>query len=340
MRTACRVVPTPATVPSVCHMSAFADDVLLVSEGTWRSHGDRIGGVAPDLEVVVCGDDPLPQDVLDRVTLAFFSADTWPDHSRGIIVSILKSPRLRWLQTFSAGVDSPFFVDLMSRGVRLTTASGATASPIAQTAIMYMLALSRDLRSWMRAQDAREWRRHDFDELEGSSLAVVGMGPIGREIARLASALGMHVEAVRRTPTDTDPWPVRGMDSLDEVLSRSRWVACALPLNDDTRGIFDARRFALMPNGSYFVNVGRGELVDEEALLAALQSGHLAGAGLDVFAVEPLPADSPLWSMDNVIVTPHNSGSSTSTGGRSTDIFFDNLARLASGQPLVNEASL
>lgn len=311
-----------------------------MSDVVWRNHGHRISNAASGLEVVVYdGDEPLPQDVLDRVTLAFFSSDTWPDRSRGIVLSILKSPRLRWLQTFSAGVDSPFFVDLMQRGVRLTTASGATASPIAQTAIMYMLALSRDLRSWMRAQDDREWRRHTFDELDGASLAVVGMGPIGREIARLGAALGMHVEAVRRTPVDTDPWPVHGMDALDDVLSRSRWVACALPLNDDTRGIFDARRFALMQKGSFFVNVGRGELVDEHALVEALESGHLGGAGLDVFAVEPLPADSPLWSMHNVIVTPHNSGSTTSTGARSTEIFLENLARLASGRLLVNEAS-
>lgn len=322
-------------------MSGLAGDVLLVSDTIWNTHRDRITALAPDLEVVVYeGDEPLGSDVLDRVTLAFFSSDTWPDRSRGIVLSILKSPRLRWLQTFSAGVDSPFFVELMERGVRLCTASGATASPIAQTAIMYMLALSRDLRSWMRAQDEREWRRHTYDELDGASLAVVGMGPIGREIARLGAALGMHVEAVRRTPSTGDPWPVHGMDQLDAVLSRSAWVACALPLNDDTRGIFDARRFALMQRGARFVNVGRGELVDEPALVEALRSGHLAGAGLDVFAVEPLPAESPLWSMPNVIVTPHNSGSTTSTAGRATEIFFENLARLAGGEPLVNEASL
>ena len=322
-------------------MSGLANDVLLVSDTVWRDHGTQISEIAPDLEVVVYeGDEPIDDERLAAVTLAFFSSDTWPDRSRGIVVSILKSPHLRWLQTFSAGVDSPFFVDLMRKGVRLTTASGATASPIAQTAIMYMLALSRDLRSWMRAQDAREWSRHTFDELDGASLAVVGMGPIGREIARLAAALGMRVEAVRRTPTGDDPWPVHGMDALDGVLARSRWVACALPLNDDTRGIFDARRFALMPEGAYFVNVGRGELVDEDALVSALKSGHLGGAGLDVFAVEPLPAESPLWAMDNVIVTPHNSGSTTSTGGRSVGIFLDNLARLAEGRPLVNEATL
>lgn len=316
-------------------------DALLVSDTVWSVAGDRITRIAPGLEVVLYeGDEPLDDETLSRVTLAYFSADTWPDRARGIVLSILKAPNLRWLQTFSAGIDSPFFGDLMARGVRLTTASGATASPIAQTVVMYMLALSRDLRSWMRAQDRREWSRHTFDELDGSSLAVVGMGPIGLEIARLGAALGMHVEGVRRSPRGDEPCPTFPMDELDAVLARSRWIACALPLTDDTRGLFDARRFALMPAGSRFMNVGRGELVDEDALVAALASGHLAGAGLDVFATEPLPAASPLWTMENVIVTPHNSGTSTSTAGRATAIFLENLGHWVDGEPLVNEASL
>lgn len=313
-------------------------DALLVSDTVWTHLGAEITRIAPGLEVILYeGTEPLDDAALSRVTLAFFSADTWPDRSRGIVLSILKAPNLRWLQTFSAGVDSPFFIDLMNRGVRLSTASGATASPIAQTVVMYMLALSRDLRGWMRAQDAREWTRHTFDELDGSSLAVVGMGPIGLEIARLGAALGMSVEGVRRTPTGDEPCPTFPMEDLDAVLSRARWIACALPLTDDTRGLFDARRFALMPAGARFMNVGRGELVDEDALVAALTSGHLAGAGLDVFAVEPLPEPSPLWSMDNVIITPHNSGTSTSTAGRSMAIFLENLAHWVADEPLVNE---
>lgn len=316
-------------------------DALLVSDTVWHGIGAEIRRLAPDLEVILYeGDQPLDDETLARVTLAFFSADTWPDRSRGIVLSILKAPQLKWLQTFSAGIDSPFFGDLMARGVRLTTASGATASPIAQTVVMYMLALSRDLRTWMRAQDKREWERHSFDELDGSSLAVVGMGPIGLEIARLGTALGMHVEGVRRRPVGDEPCTTHAMSDLDEVLARSQWVACALPLTDDTRGLFDARRFGLMPRGARFMNVGRGELVDEEALIGALESGHLAGAGLDVFATEPLAATSPLWGMDNVIVTPHNSGTSTSTAGRATAIFLDNLGRWVRGESLVNEARL
>lgn len=313
-------------------------DALLVSDAVWHHFGDEITRIAPGLEVILYeGSEPLGDAVLSRVTLAFFSEDTWPDRSRGIVLSILKSPNLRWLQTFSAGVDSPFFIDLMNRGVRLSTASGATASPIAQTVVMYMLALSRDLRRWMRAQEMSRWSRHTFDELDGSSLAVVGMGPIGLEIARLGAALGMSVEGVRRTPTGDEPCPTFPMEDLDSVLSRAQWVACALPLTDDTRGLFGERRFALMPAGARFMNVGRGELVDEDALVSALVSGHLAGAGLDVFAVEPLPETSPLWSMDNVIITPHNSGTSTSTTGRSMSIFLDNLARWVAGEELTNE---
>ena len=314
-------------------------DALLVSDTVWSVVGPEISRIAPDLEVILYeGTEPLDDATLARVTLAFFSADTWPERSRGIVLSILKAPNLEWLQTFSAGVDSPFFVDLMNRGVRLSTASGATASPIAQTVVLYMLALSRDLRGWMRAQDGREWRRHTFDELDGASLAVVGMGPIGLEIARLGTALGMHVEGVRRTPSGDEPCPTRPMSELDAVISRAQWIACALPLTEDTRGLFDARRFSLMPAGARFMNVGRGELVDEDALVAALSSGHLAGAGLDVFAVEPLPSESPLWAMDNVIITPHNSGTSTSTAGRSTAIFLENLGHWVAGEPLVNEA--
>lgn len=328
-------------MPRVCGVTTGDGHVLLVSDTIWNAHRERISDIAPGLGVRIYeGDQPLSDSDLADVTLAYFSSDTWPDRSRGIVLSILKSPRLQWMQTFSAGVDNDFFVQMMHKGVRLSTASGATALPIAQTAVMYMLALSRDLKSWMRAQDAHQWSRHTIEELTGATLAVLGMGPIGEEIARLGGALGMEVTAIRRTPTGAEPCPTFGFDSLDDVLRRSQWIACALPLTADTRNMFDARRFALMPRGARFINVGRGELVVEDDLIAALQSGHLGGAGLDVFAVEPLPADSPLWDMPNVIVTPHNSGSSTQHGMRATEIFLENLEHFMRGEPLRNEASL
>ena len=321
--------------------TAGSDIVLLVSDNVWQREGTNITSFAPGLTPIIYeGDEPIADDVLADVNVAFFSSDVWPERSRGMVLSIMKSTNVKWLHTFSAGVDSPFFIQLMENGVRLSNSSGATASPIAQTAILYMLALSRNARAWFRHQDKREWQRHSFDELDGSRLAVIGLGPIGLEIARLGVALNMEVEGIRRTPQGNEPCPTYGFDALNEVLGGADWVACALPLTPDTKDLFDDERFAAFKAGARFINVGRGELVSEPALIAALQSGHLAGAGLDVFATEPLPEDSPLWNFDNVIVTPHSSGASSTSGLRAEKIFVENLRRYINGEPLRNEVNL
>jgi phosphoglycerate dehydrogenase-like enzyme len=321
--------------------TAGSDIVLLVSDNVWQRQGTNITSFAPGITPIIYeGDDPIVDDVLTNVNVAFFSSDVWPERSRGMVLSIMKSTNVKWMHTFSAGVDSPFFIQLMENGVRLTNSSGATASPIAQTAILYMLSLSRNTRAWFRHQEKHEWERHEFDELDGSRLAVVGLGPIGLEIARLGVALNMEVEGIRRTPQGNEPCPTYGFDSLNEVLGRADWVACALPLTPDTKDLFDDARFAAFKKGSRFINVGRGELVSEPALIAALQSGHLAGAGLDVFATEPLPADSPLWDFDNVIVSPHSSGGSTTSGLRAEKIFVENLRRYINNESMLNEVNL
>lgn len=313
---------------------------VLVSDNVWEARGDAIRQLVPGVVPVVYeGDEPIADSLLSRVTAAFLSQDTWPERIRGISLSILKAPSLSWLHSFSAGVDSPFFVQLMERGVTVTTSSGASSTPIAHTVMLYILALSRDLRAWMRKQDKREWRQHSLVEIEGSRLAVIGMGPIGVEVARLGVQFGMEVEAIRRTPDGDEPCPTHSFSSIGDVLGRADWVVLALPLTKETRGMFDAEMISRIKPGARFINVGRGELVDESALVGALESGHLAGAGLDVFEVEPLPADSPLWAMDNVIVTPHNSSTTGSAGARSTDIFLDNLGRFAAGTPLRNIAT-
>lgn len=311
--------------------------MLLISDNVWAERAADISSIAPGIVPVIYeGNDPIEPSVLSTVDVCYLSADTWPDRIRGISLSIMSAPALKWLQTFSAGVDSPFFVDLMNRGVTLTNASGASSTPIAHTVMLYILALSRDLRSWMRKQDRREWSQHPLVEIEGGRLAVIGMGPIGTEIARLGVAFGMTVEGVRRTPTGDEPCPTVSFDRLGDVLGRADWVAIALPLTGDTRRLFDATTLASVKPGARILNVGRGELVDETALVDALRSGHIAGAALDVFETEPLPEDSPLWGMDNVIVTPHNSGTTGSSGARATEIFLDNLARYVAGQPLRN----
>ena len=314
---------------------------LLVSDNVWARHGDAIRSISHGVTPIIYeGNEILSDEIIPTINTVFYSSDLWPERSRGFVLSILKATSVKWMHTFSAGVDSPFFVQLMERGIRLTNSSGATASPIAQTTVLYMLALSRNVRAWFQHQEKHEWTRHEFAELDGARLAVIGMGPIGIETARLGVALNMNVEAIRRTPNGTEPCPTFAFNQLSRVLAHADWVAVALPLTDDTRQIFNAETFAIMKPGASFINVGRGELVDEDSLVAALQSGHLAGAALDVFATEPLPPDSPLWDMDNVIITPHSSSASVHSGLRSEDIFLKNLARYVAGEPMVNEVHL
>ena len=321
--------------------TAGKDIVMLISDNVWSRHADHIRAIVPGITPVIYeGDEVIADDVLDTINVAFFSSDLWPERSRGMVLSIIKAPNLKWMHTFSAGVDSPFFIQLMERGVRLTNSSGAAASPIAQTAILYMLALSRNVRAWFEHQNKREWQRHPFVELDGSRLAVIGMGPIGEEIARLGVALNMTVEGIRRTPTGNEPCPTFPFSELHNVLGRADWVVLALPLTPDTAQLFNAELFGHMVLGAHFVNIGRGELVDEDALIGALRSGHIAGAALDVFATEPLPEDSPLWEMDNVIITPHSSGASELSAHRSEDVFIENLPLFLSGDAMKNEIRL
>ncbi|CAB4603911.1 unannotated protein [freshwater metagenome] len=320
--------------------SSSTAPLLLISDNVWARQGERITAIAPGVRpLIYSGEEPFPNDVLAEVDIAFFSSDVWPERSRGMVLSIMNCSSMKWMHTFSAGVDSPFFIQVMERGVTLTNSTGATASPIAQTAILYMLALSRNVRAWFQHQDKHEWQRHEFVELDGARLAVIGMGPIGEEVARLGVALNMQVEAIRRTPTGNEPCPTYAFSELSAVLGRADWVVVALPLTPDTASLFNATTFASMKPGVHFVNVGRGELVDESALIAALQSHHVAGAALDVFATEPLPTESPLWDMPNVIITPHSSGGSAQSGLRSEDIFVENFAKYMQGEPMRNKVN-
>jgi phosphoglycerate dehydrogenase-like enzyme len=318
-----------------------AAPVLLISDTVWERRAAEILAIAPNTQpIIYVGDEPVADELLPTIDIAFFSSDVWPDRPRGLVISILKATHLKWMHTFSAGVDSPFFIDLIKKGVTLTNSSGAAASPIAQTAILYMLALSRNVRAWFEHQDNKEWERHEFTELDGARLAVIGMGPIGVEIARLGAALNMDVEGIRRTPKGNEPCPTFSFDQLSKVLGRADWVALALPLTPDTQNLFDQQQFAHMKPGAHFINVGRGELVDETALINALNSQHLAGAALDVFATEPLPEDSPLWSMKNVLITPHSSGASVKSGLRAEELFVRNFALFVQNEQMHNVVTI
>ena len=322
---------------------------LLCGPEFLRRYGERVVALAretgAELEPVALPADPaarLDRGVTERVELAYFSGDVHPTWSGAFFAAAFSAEKLRWMHCFNAGTDHPVFARLLERGVRLTNSPGASAVPIAHSAIAGLLALARRLPHFGAAQREHRWLEAGAvappPDLAGQTLVIVGLGGIGGEIARLARALGMRVIGVRRsaargavTADDLVP-PAR----LREVLPRADWLALACPLTDETCGWIDADALALLPDGAHVINVARGEIVDERALVAELGAGRIAGAYLDVFEVEPLPPDSPLWSLPNVIVTPHAAALSAGNQARQAEIFLANLARWARGEALAN----
>lgn len=325
---------------------------LLLSHRFHAAYGkDVLAAAARDgvkLELLVLPADPqarMPESDCARVESAFFSEDVYPDFSRQFFSAARKAPGLKWLHVFNAGVDHPIYSEMLARGIRLTTSSGSTAGPIAQTAIAGLLLLARNFPHWLDGQ-----RRHEWNPMRGSALPrdlagqtalIVGLGKIGNEIARLARALGLHVIGIRRHGKQAGDHvdELHAPESLIALLPRTDWLIIACPLTPETRGMINAELLARLPEGARVINIARGEIVDEAALIAALRSGYLAGAYLDVFEKEPLPSDSPLWDMPNVLVSPHNSAAASGNAVRVNAIFLENLKRWSRGEPLVNEVA-
>ena len=248
-----------------------------------------------------------------------------------------RAPNLRWFHTFSAGADHPVFRAFLDRGVRLTTSAGSSALPIAHSVVMHLLSMCRNVRRYEADQLAHRWQPVDNVDLEGRVVGVIGMGSIGSEVARLVQQFGMQAIGTRRNPTGDEPCQIWHPDRLPELLAVVDDLVLAAPLTEETRQMIGAPQLALLRPGAHLVNVGRGELIDESALVAALASGQVGAAALDVFATEPLPADSPLWDMPNVTITPHAAGETTLSRRRADEMFTENLRRYAAGEPLRNE---
>jgi phosphoglycerate dehydrogenase-like enzyme len=252
--------------------------------------------------------------------------------------------KVRWVQATSAGIGQ--FVKRMGYDRRMpdtvfTTASGVHAQPLAEFALLAMLTFAKGLLGMVRDQQRRHWQRYAGTELAGRTVGIVGVGRIGRRVARLAQAFGMHVLGVKRRPAGVDAAAVHtdelyGPDQLDLVLSRSEYLVLIAPHTDETESVIGAPELATLPRGAVVINIGRGALVDEAALVGALRSGHLGGAALDVFAEEPLPTTSPLWDMPTVLVSPHSGSTSDRENARLTDLFCDNLREFLAGRPLAN----
>jgi phosphoglycerate dehydrogenase-like enzyme len=249
-------------------------------------------------------------------------------------------PRLRWVQATSAGIGGMLErTGLADTDLIFTTASGVHATPLAEFALLGLLYFAKDMPQLAAWQAEKHWQRYTTTQLAGSRALVVGLGRIGREVARLLSAAGVQVYGAGRPGRSYDvPGLARSVssDQLGQVLPDVHALVLTTPLTEETKGLIGAAELELLPRGAVVVNISRGAVIDEEALIAALRSGHLSGAFLDVFAAEPLPDGSPLWEMPNVVVSPHSAATVAAENGLITDLFCDNLQRWLAGQPLRN----
>jgi phosphoglycerate dehydrogenase-like enzyme len=248
--------------------------------------------------------------------------------------------KVRWVHSLSAGVEQVLFPELVDSDVPLTNAKGVFKRSLAEFAVLGILYFSKRVPLLIEQQHAHNWHQFAVDWLPGRTLAVVGYGEIGRECAVLAKSLGLRITATRRRPDLLDADPVLDkpfrLDQLHEMLSEADYVVAAAPLTPETRHMLSEREFKTMKSSAIVINVGRGPVVDEQALIRALQNGEIAGAALDVFEEEPLPKNSPLWDMPNVLISPHCTDRTRDPDWLDLAMqrFVENFHRFVAGQPL------
>ena len=315
---------------------------IAVSDLIAERYGDRIRAAGPDIDLVSPREGGGWSGDTAAVDVAYFSEDFWTNgRYREAIVQLFTLPKLRWFHSFSAGVDNPAFRSLLDRGVILTNSAGSTSRPIAQYVIGMMLRIAKRMDGWADAQRRREWQQIETEELTGKTVGIIGVGQIGGEVARLAQAFGMRVIGCRRRkrrPRNVDE--LVPPERLPDLLAASDFVVLAVPLSGETEHLIGERELQTFRPHAWLINISRGRVVDEPALIRALTENSIGGACLDVFEQEPLPASSELWSLPNVIITPHNSGWSPLNLERGSQLFIDNLDRFVAGRPLRNRVRL
>jgi phosphoglycerate dehydrogenase-like enzyme len=309
---------------------------------------ERIREAAPGARLVTLSVEGLSDGPLDDVEVllrGWLAADAFDR-------LLARAPRLTWVHSASAGVERALTPSARERGVVITNARGVFSRPIAEYVVMMILAISRRLPQLLELQRERTWQPLEGVELRDVTVGIVGLGSIGRAVGVLATAFGCRLIATRRRsgagsdnvspdPDETELGRLRldrvlGPEGLPELLAESDFVVLAAPLTPDTEGMVGDAALATMKRGAWLINVARGRLIDERALLRALREGHIGGAVLDTFAEEPLAESSPFYDLPNVIVTPHTSWSSGRVLDRSVGLFCENLRRFAAGEPLLN----
>jgi len=308
---------------------------------------ERIRAAAPGARIVTLSREGLTDEPVEDVEVllrGWLSSDAFDR-------LVARAPRLNWVHSASAGVERALTPAARERGLVITNARGVFSRPIAEYVLMMILAVSRRLPGLLELQRERTWQPLEGVELRDVTVGIVGLGSIGRAVGALATAFGCRVVAVRRRadagsapPADEESRSfgevlldrVGGPELLPDLLRESDFVVLAAPLTPETQNMMDATALAAMKPGAWLINIARGGLVDERALLSALRDGRIGGAVLDTFRDEPLQPSSPFYDLPNVIVTPHTSWSSSRVLDRSVELFCDNLRRYAAGEPLLN----
>jgi phosphoglycerate dehydrogenase-like enzyme len=292
-------------------------------------HGEAMRGAGPDAEA--------KQAILDSLA----DVEVMVGTNRLAVEYFDAAPNLRWFQAMNAGLERLDRAGILQRGFAVTNGSGLAAAPIAEWCIAAMFALAKQLPTFIRSQERHAWERvRGGVVLEGKTCGIVGLGAIGRETARRARALGMRVVACRRTVEGADPDcdEMLPYSDLHRLLAQSDFVVLCVPLTRETTHLIDAAALKAMKRTASILNIARGDVIDQEALIAALKDGTIASAALDVTTPEPLPPESELWDLPNVIITPHSSGASDRREGTGAALFLENLQRYLGGQPLRNLA--
>ncbi|MFO7906079.1 MAG: D-2-hydroxyacid dehydrogenase [Planctomycetota bacterium] len=296
-------------------------------------HLRRIASVAPEAEIINASQQSIPEDIM--------LADVFCGHAKERPVPwdrVAAQGRLKWIQSSAAGMDHCLAPEVIRSPILVTSASGLFADQVAEQTLALLLGLLRSLPVFFRAAQRKEFVRRPTRDLHETTVGIIGFGGNGRRLAELLAPYRTRILATDCFPVDRPPY-VRQLlppEGLHQVVKQADIVILCVPLTDQTRGMIDRATLETMKPGATLINVARGPVVVEDALVDALESGHLSGAGLDVTEIEPLPPSSRLWDLPNVIITPHVGAQSRRRFDDATDLFCDNLSRYLKGQPLRN----
>jgi D-3-phosphoglycerate dehydrogenase len=297
-----------------------------------QRHYDQIRAAAPGHEVIDAGQERIATELLE--------ADIFCGHAKVPVPwpEVVRRGRLKWIQSSAAGLDHCLTPETIASDIVVTSASGLFADPVAEQTLALTLGLLRGLQTFFRAQQKREFIRRPTRDLTHATVGIVGLGGNGTRLAEVlrpfqGRTIATDIYFNEKPSCVAELWPA---DELDHLLAESDIVILCVPLNAATQGMIAAPQLARMKRGALLINVARGPIVVETDLVAALQSGHLGGAGLDVTEIEPLPTESPLWDLPNVIITPHVGAQSARRADNTTNLICENLQRYFSGRPLIN----